>query len=75
MSGTIIVLLIIAVIVASIILNAMNNAYKETGKKEDKITLGKVIIWFIIAIIFVFGCFFNLLGSCGHDTSEILFGR
>ncbi len=70
-----IVLLIIALIVATIILNAQNNAYKESGKKEDKVTFGKVVLWIVVSVVLVFLAFSRLMGDWGHDTSEIFFGR
>lgn len=71
MSTTVIVLLILTGIVAAIMLNAQNNAYKSSGKKSDKVGVGYVIFYIVVALIFVFGCFFNLIGACGGDLSRI----
>ena len=71
MSATVIVLLVLAGIVAAIMLNAQNNAYKSSGKESDKVGTGSVILWIIAALIFVFGCFGNLVGACGGDLSRI----
>lgn len=71
MSTTVIVLLILTGIVAAIMLNAQNNAYKSSGKKSDKVGVGYVIFYIVVALIFVFGCFCNLVGACGGDLSRI----
>lgn len=71
MSTTVIVLLILAGIVAAIMLNAQNNAYKSSGDESDKVGTGSVILWIIVALIIVFGCFGNLIGACGGDLSRI----
>ena len=67
----IIVLLILAAIFAAIQLKALDNRYKSTGKESDKVGLGTIIIWIVLSLIFVFGCFGNLLGACGGDLSKI----
>ena len=71
MSTTVIVLLVLAGIVAAIMLNAQNNAYKSSGKESDKVGPGYVILWIVAALIFVCGCFGNLIGACGGDLSRI----
>lgn len=52
-------------------LNAQNNAYKSSGKESDKVGAGSIILWIVAALIFVFGCFGNLVGACGGDLSKI----
>ncbi len=52
-------------------LNAQNNAYKSSGKESDKVGLGSVLLWIIAGLIFVFGCFGNIIGACGGDLSKI----
>lgn len=64
---TLIVLIILGVLVGCIHLNAQHNAYKSSGKKSDKVGVGSIILWIILGIIFVFGCFGNLIGACGRD--------
>lgn len=71
MSTTVIVLLILSAIVAGIFINAQNNAYKSSGKESDKVGCGTIILWIIFGLIFVFGCFGNLMGKCGGDLSKI----
>lgn len=71
MSSTVIVLLVLAGIMAAIMLIAQYNAYKSSGKESDKVGTGSVILWIIVALIFVFGCFGNLVGACGGDLSRI----
>ena len=71
MSTTVLVLLVLSGIVAAIILISQNNAYKSSGKESDKVGVGSVILWIIVALIFVFGCFGNLVGACGGDLSRI----
>lgn len=71
MSTTIVVLLVLSAIVAAIMLNAQNNAYKSSKKESDKVGFGSVIFYIIAALIFVFGCFGNLIGACGGDLSRI----
>ena len=71
MSTTVLVLLVLSGIVAAIILISQNNAYKSSGKESDKVGVGSVILWIIVALIFVFGCFGNLVGACGGYLSRI----
>ena len=71
MSTTVLVLLVLSGIVAAIKLISQNNAYKSSGKESDKVGVGSVILWIIVALIFVFGCFGNLVGACGGDLSRI----
>jgi len=71
MSTTVIVLLVLAAIMAVIMLKAQDNAYKSSGKESDKVGCGYVILWIIASLIFVFGCFGNLIGACGGDLSKI----
>lgn len=66
-----IILLVLSLIVSGIILNGENNIYKKSGNKADKIGFGKIIIAIIGGLIFVFGCFLNLIGACGGDLSDI----
>jgi hypothetical protein len=52
-------------------LNAQNNAYKSSGKDEDRLSPKMIILWIVAALVFVFGCFGNLIGACGGDLSKI----
>lgn len=67
----VVVLIIFAIVVAGIFINAQNNAYKTSGKKEDKVGCWTVIMWIIAGFIFVIGCLGNLMGACGGDLSKI----
>ena len=69
--NTIIILIILGILVGCIPLYAQHHAYKTEGKEINKIGLGSIIMWIIVGIIFVFGCFGNLLGVWGGDLSEI----
>ncbi len=68
---TLIILFVLTVIVAAIMLNAQNNAYKSSGKDEDRLSPKMIILWIVAALVFVFGCFGNLIGACGGDLSKI----
>ena len=71
MSTTVIVLLVLAAIVAILMIKAQDNAYQSSGKESDKVGCGTIIMWIIFGLIFVFGCFGNLVGACGGDLSRI----
>jgi DMSO reductase anchor subunit len=68
---TLIILFVLTAIVAAIMLNAQNNAYKSSGKDEDRLSPKMIILWIVAALVFVFGCFGNLIGACGGDLSKI----
>lgn len=68
---TLIILFVLTAIVAAIMLNAQNNAYKSSGKDEDRLSPKTIILWIVAALVFVFGCFGNLIGACGGDLSII----
>jgi DMSO reductase anchor subunit len=68
---TLIILFVLTVIVAAIMLNAQNNAYKSSGKDQDRLSPKMIILWIVAALVFVFGCFGNLIGACGGDLSKI----
>lgn len=68
---TLIILFVLTAIVAAIMLNAQNNAYKSSGKDEDRLSPKIIILWIVAALVFVFGCFGNLIGACGGDLSKI----
>ena len=66
-----VILIILGIGVAAIMPNAQNHAYKSTGKESDKVGFGSVVLWIIAGLIFVFGCFGNIIGACGGDLSRI----
>lgn len=66
-----VILIILGIGVAAIMLNAQNNAYKSSGKESDKVGFCSVVLWIIAGLIFVFGCFGNIIGACGGDLSRI----
>jgi len=68
---TLIILFVLTAIVAAIMLNAQNNAYKSSGKDEDRLSPKMIILWIVAALVFVLGCFGNLIGACGGDLSKI----
>lgn len=71
MSTTFIVLLVLSAIFAIFQIQKQNETYESTKKEEDKVGLGTVLFWIVAGLIFVFGCFGNLVGGCGGDLSRI----
>ena len=67
----ILVVVLIGLSVSCIILHAMNNAYKSDGKEDNKLTVGKIILWLILGQVFAFGCLCSILDPSSGDLSII----
>lgn len=65
------VLLVLSGILSMFFIIGQYKAYEKSQKVEDKPTFARIVLYIKISFVFIFGCFFNLIGACGGDLSRI----